>query len=161
VLKWRRTEILLIVLNLSLHFYNIYVHILLSAKTFFNTSYNVFNVRHHFDCQFWSLVCEPIFWFVNLFFGLLTYFLVCEPIFKESVITCTIPDKTKITKIEYRYRYYLNSKRALDCFMIASWTVWREDTKGVIRSRKSKDKPYNGHQEKKNKQRSLKHYTEN
>jgi hypothetical protein len=108
VLKWRRTEILLIVLNLSLHFYNIYVHILLSAKTFFNTSYNVFNVQHHFDCQFWSLVCEPIFWFVNLFFGLLTYFLVCEPIFKESVITCTIPDKTKITKIEYRYRYYLN-----------------------------------------------------
>ena len=141
MLKWRRTEILLILLKLSLHFYNIYVHILLSAKTFFNTSYYVFNVQHHFDCQFW--------------------FLVCEPIFKESVITCTIPDKTKITKIEYRYRYYLNSKRALDCFMIASWTVWREDIKGVIRSRKSKDKSYNGHQEKKEKQRSLKHYTEN
>ena len=36
-----------------------------------------------------------------------------------------------------------------------------EDTKGVIRIYKSKDRQYNGEKEQKDKQRSIKYYTEN
>jgi hypothetical protein len=39
-------------------------------------------------------------------------------------------------------------------------TQWSKDTKGEVRSRKSKERQHNG-QKKKDKQRSTEHYTEN